>query len=146
MRDSKATAVWLGEFKTGGGTVYTGSGVISGSPYSFGTRFGQDPGTNPEELIAAAHAACFSMALSANLTERGISPESIQTTATVKLEKTDAGPTVTSSNLVTVARIPGIDEATFNEAAQQAKANCPISRLLSTNVTLDARLETAAAV
>jgi lipoyl-dependent peroxiredoxin len=141
MRDSKGTAEWIGSLKDGNGTVSTGSGAISESPYSFGTRFGQDLGTNPEELIAAAHAACFSMAFGAQLGERGLTAESIKTTATVSLEKTDAGPTVTKSHLDMVARIPGASEGQFREAADAAKKGCPISRLLNAEITLDARLE-----
>jgi lipoyl-dependent peroxiredoxin len=141
MRDSKGTAEWIGSLKEGNGTVSTGSGAISESPYSFGTRFGQDLGTNPEELIAAAHAACFSMAFGAQLGERGLTAESIKTTATVSLEKTDAGPTVTKSHLEMVARVPGASEEQFREAADAAKKGCPISRLLNAEITLDARLE-----
>ena len=141
MRDSTGSAEWVGSLKEGNGTVSTGSGAISASPYSFGTRFGQGLGTNPEELIAAAHAACFSMAFGARLGERGLTADSIKTTATVSLEKTDAGPTVTKSHLEMVARVPGATEEQFREAADAAKKGCPISRLLNAEITLDARLE-----
>ena len=141
MRDSKSSAEWIGGLKDGKGTVSAASGVLSGVPYSFGTRFGQDVGTNPEELIAAAHAACFSMAFGAQLGERGLTADSIRTTATVSLEKTDAGPTVTKSHLDMVARIPGATQEQFQEAADAAKKGCPISRLLNTEISLAAKLE-----
>ena len=137
----KGAAVWRGGLKDGKGTVSTESGVLQEAAYSFGTRFENGKGTNPEELIAAAHAACFSMALSAQLGEAGITPETVRTTAAVTLEKTDAGFTVTKSHLTTVARIPGADRAKFDAAAAAAKAGCPISRLLNATVTLEATLE-----
>jgi osmotically inducible protein OsmC len=140
MRDSKSSAEWIGSLKEGKGTMSTGSGVLSGVPYSFGTRFGQDAGTNPEEMIAAAHAACFSMAFGAQLGERGLTADSIKTTATVSLEKTDNGFGVTKSHLEMVARIPGASEDQFREAAEAAKKGCPISKLLNAEITLDARL------
>src|ERR1700679_3225773 len=126
----KASAVWQGDLKSGKGQISTDSGVLSDTQYSFSTRFESGKGTNPEELIAAAHAGCFSMALSAELGKANITPESISTTATVTLDKTDAGFTVTKSHLDVVAKIPGVDAAKFNAAAQGAKAGCPISRLL----------------
>jgi lipoyl-dependent peroxiredoxin len=141
MRDSKGTAEWIGGLKDGNGTLSTGSGAVTESPYSFGTRFGQDLGTNPEELIAAAHAACFAMAFSGQLGERGLTPESIKTTATVSMEKTDAGVGVTRSHLEMVARVPGATQEQFRDAADAAKTGCPISRLLNAKITLDARLE-----
>src|SRR5208283_4659367 len=125
----------------GKGSISTESGVLKDTQYSFSTRFENGIGTNPEELIAAAHAGCFSMALSAELGKAGITPASIYTTATVTLEKTDAGFTVTTSHLDLTARIPGIDEAKFIAIADGAKAGCPISRLLNAKVTLQARLE-----
>src|SRR2546430_8943705 len=106
MKESTGSAEWIGGLKDGRGVLSTGSGAIAESPYSFGTRFGEDRGTNPEELIAAAHAACFSMALSAQLGERGMTPESVKTKATVFLDKTDSGFAVTKSHLDVVARIP----------------------------------------
>jgi osmotically inducible protein OsmC len=138
---SKASAVWTGGLKDGTGKVSTDSAVLSSVPYTFASRFEKRQGTSPEELIAAAHASCFSMALSGELGSAGLSPESIRTTATVTLGKTDAGPTVVSSHLDTVARIPGADEKRFQEAAEKARAGCPISRLLKTEITLSAKLE-----
>lgn len=141
MRQSSASAEWNGGLKDGKGVFSTGSGVIANASYTFATRFGEDRGTNPEELIAASHAACFSMALSAQLGERGMIPESVRTTATVTLDKTDSGFGVTRSHLDVVARIPGGDQAKFDEAAQAAKMGCPISKLLNTEITLSARLD-----
>jgi len=136
----KASAVWNGSLKEGKGTISTDSKVLSNAQYSFSTRFENGIGTNPEELIAAAHAGCFSMALSAQLGGAGITPEAIETTASVSLEKTDAGFTVTKSHLDVVATIPGADPAAFEKAAQDAKAGCPISRLLKAEITMTARL------
>lgn len=137
----KALAIWQGGLKEGKGTISSESGVLRDSQYSFGTRFESGVGTNPEELIAAAHAGCFSMALSAELGKAGIAPESIRTTATVTLDKTDAGWTVTESHLDVTAKIPGVDTARFEAAAGAAKAGCPISRLLKTNITMDSKLQ-----
>lgn len=137
----KASAAWSGDLKTGKGNISTESGVLKETQYSFSTRFESGLGTNPEELIAAAHAGCFSMAFSAELGKAGFTPISIQTTATVTLEKTDAGFTVTESHLDMSARIPGIDEEKFNAIANGAKAGCPISRLLNAKISLAARLE-----
>jgi osmotically inducible protein OsmC len=137
----KASAVWHGDLKTGKGHLSTPSGVLTGTQYSFGTRFENGVGTNPEELIAAAHAGCFAMAFSAELGKAGFTPEAIRATATVTLEKTGEGWTVTESDLDLAAQIPGIDEAKFTAIANSAKAGCPISRLLNAKVTLDARLE-----
>ena len=136
----KASAEWHGGLKDGKGTVSTGSGVLSGTSYSFTTRFEDQPGTNPEELIAAAHAGCFTMALSGQLGNRGMTAESINTTATLTMEKQEAGWTVTSIHLDVSAKIPGADQAKFDEAANAAKAGCPISRLLNTNISMEARL------
>ena len=136
-----ASAVWQGNLKDGRGTVSTESGVLSQTPYSFSTRFGNALGTNPEELIAAAHAGCFSMALSAELGKAGTTPESIRTTANLTMERLDAGWTVTAIHLDVTARIPEGDKAKFDAAANSAKTGCPISRLLNTNITLEARLE-----
>lgn len=141
MKESKANAEWNGGLKDGKGVFSTASGVIANASYTFGTRFGDDRGTNPEELIAAAHAACFSMALSAQLGERGLTPESVKTTATVTLDKTESGFGVTRSHLDVVARIPGAAAAAFEEAANAAKAGCPISKLLKAEITMSARLE-----
>lgn len=135
-----ASAQWNGGLKDGKGTISTGSGVLQKTQYSFGTRFEDGVGTNPEELIAAAHAGCFSMALSGQLTNAGTPPESIETTATVTMEKLDAGFTVTGVHLEVTARVPGIDQAAFDTAAGNAKTGCPISRLLNATITMNAKL------
>ena len=137
----KASAVWRGGLKDGKGTISSESGVLKETQYSFSTRFENGVGTNPEDLIAAAHAGCFSMAFSAELGKAGITPESIHTTATITMDKTDAGWTVTESHLDVAAKVPGVDPAKFTAAANAAKAGCPISRLLKANVTMDAKLE-----
>lgn len=137
----KASAVWKGDLKGGQGTVSTESGVLSDTQYSFKTRFEDGNGTNPEELIAAAHAGCFSMALSAELGKLGATPDSISTTATLNFEKTDAGFTITAIHLETKAKVPGAEKATFDTAANNAKKGCPISRVLNAEITLDATLE-----
>jgi osmotically inducible protein OsmC len=136
-----ASAHWSGGLKDGKGTLSSASGVLKNTPYSFSTRFESEPGTNPEELIAAAHAGCFSMALSAQLGNAGMTAQAIDTTATVTLEKTDAGFTVTTSHLQVIARIPGADQEKFEQAAKNAKEGCPISRLLNSKITMDAKLE-----
>ena len=136
----KGSAVWRGGLRDGRGTVSTESGVLSGAQYSFGTRFEEGQGTNPEELIGAAHAGCFSMALSKQLEDAGAKAEEINTTATVRLEKTDAGFTVTAVHLDVSVRAPGLDESAFETAANNAKAGCPISRLLNAEITMDAKL------
>ena len=137
----KASAEWRGGLKDGKGTVSTESGVLASAAYSFGTRFENAKGTNPEELIAAAHAGCFSMALSGQLGSAGITPESIKTTASVTLEKVGEGFSVTSSHLEVIARIPGVNPAAFEKAANEAKAGCPISKLLNAKITMDAKLQ-----
>jgi len=136
-----ASAVWKGDLKSGKGTISTDSGVLSDTQYSFKTRFEDGKGTNPEELIAAAHAGCFSMALSAELGKLDLTAESIRTTASVSLEKTDAGFTITSVHLDLKAKIPGADKETFEKAANNAKKGCPVSRVLNAEITLDAVLE-----
>jgi lipoyl-dependent peroxiredoxin len=136
----KASAVWNGSLKEGKGTISTESKVLSDAQYSFSTRFENGIGTNPEELIAAAHAGCFTMALSAQLGNAGITPESLETTAAVTLEKLEAGFTVTKIHLDVTAKIPGADAAAFEKAAQNAKAGCPISRLLKAEITMTAKL------
>jgi osmotically inducible protein OsmC len=138
----KASAVWRGGLKDGQGAISTESGVLKETQYSFGTRFENGVGTNPEELIAAAHAGCFSMAFSAELGKAGLTPESIRTTATITMDKTDAGFTVTESHLDVTAKIPGADQAKALASANAAKTGCPISRLLKANVTMDAKIET----
>lgn len=135
------SAVWKGGLKDGQGTVSTESGVLSDTQYSFSTRFEDGTGTNPEELLAAAHAACFSMALSGQLGNAGMTAENISTTAAVRLEKTDAGFTITKVHLDVTARIPGADKAAFEAAANNAKAGCPVSRLFNAEITMDAKLE-----
>jgi lipoyl-dependent peroxiredoxin len=137
----KASAVWTGGLKDGNGKVSGESKAFSDLAYSFGTRFETTPGTNPEELIGAAHAGCFSMALSGQLNQAGLKPERIQTTATVNLEKGDAGFSVTAVHLDVRAKVPGADKAAFEKAANNAKAGCPISRLLKAEITMDAQLE-----
>jgi lipoyl-dependent peroxiredoxin len=137
----KASAVWNGSLKEGRGTISTESGLLSQAQYSFGTRFENGTGTNPEELIAAAHAGCFSMALSAQLTTAGTPPESVATTATVTLEKLEAGFTVTNVHLDVTAKVPGATQESFDTAASNAKSGCPISRLLNAEITMTARLE-----
>ncbi|MFQ6012414.1 MAG: OsmC family protein [Thermoplasmata archaeon] len=135
-----ARARWIGDLQDGGGTFSTDSGVLKGVPYSFSTRFQDDPGTNPEELVAAAHAGCFSMALASALGSAGFSPENIETTATLHFEKTEAGWSTTSIDLAVVARVPGATNEAFQKAAEGAKEGCPISRLLDTTITLTAEL------
>jgi osmotically inducible protein OsmC len=136
-----ASAVWSGGLKDGKGTVSTESGVLKQSPYSFSTRFEGQPGTNPEELIAAAHAGCFSMALAAELGKVAIKPETIRTTATVTMENVATGWTVTQSHLDVTVKLPKAAASKFEAAANAAKAGCPISRLLNTKITMDAKLE-----
>ena len=137
----RGSAHWEGGIRDGRGTVSTDSGVLSEAQYSFTTRFEDGKGTNPEELIAAAHAGCFSMALSKQLEDAGMKAESIDTKADVTLEKTDAGFTITKVHLDVTARIPGGEQAAFETAANNAKAGCPVSRLLNAEITMDAKLE-----
>ncbi len=136
----KAAAQWQGDLKSGKGIISTDSGVLSKTQYSFSTRFENGVGTNPEELIAAAHAGCFSMALSGQLGGAGMVAESIDTTAAVTMEKLDAGFTVTKVHLDVRAKIPGADASAFDAAANRAKTGCPISRLLNATITMDAKL------
>ena len=136
----KASAVWKGGLKDGKGTVSASSGVLSNTPYSFGTRFENAAGTNPEELIAAAHAGCFSMALSAQLGQAGLTPESINTTATLSLEKLEAGWAITAVHLDVTARVPQADDAAFQKAAENAKSGCPVSKVLNAKITMTAKL------
>ena len=135
------SAVWRGGLKDGTGTVSTDSGVLSNTQYSFSTRFEDGKGTNPEELIAAAHAGCFSMALSAQLGNAGMTAEQIQTTATVSLDKTDGGFAITAVHLDVRAKIPGADKQAFETAANNAKSGCPVSKVLNATITMDAKLE-----
>lgn len=138
--ERKASAVWKGGLKDGRGVVSSASGVLSNTPYSFTTRFEGTPGTNPEELIAAAHAACFSMALSAQLGGANLTAESISTSATLTMEKLEAGWTITAVNLEVLAKVPGASEEAFNTAAQNAKAGCPVSKVLNAKITMNAKL------
>jgi len=137
------SARWEGNLKGGRGTVSTASGALKNVPYTFSMRFEEAPGTNPEELVGAAHAACFSMALAATLSERGMTPTSVDTKATVTLEPVDGKPTVSSIHLETTAQVPNGDDAKFQAAAAETKDACPISRLLKpgTRITMSARLE-----
>ena len=136
----KANAEWKGTLKDGGGTIALGSGAFEGQ-YSFGTRFEEGTGTNPEELIGAAHAGCFSMALNAGLGRAGFQPNRVTTSANVHLEKVEGGFGITKIELITEAEVPGIDEATFQEQAQGAKENCPVSKALAgVEIHLDATL------
>lgn len=137
----KASAVWTGGLKGGKGAISTDSGVLSNTQYSFSTRFENGVGTNPEELIAAAHAGCFSMALSAQLDGAGLTADSINTTATVAMEKTDAGFTITNVHLEVSAKVPGASQQQFDTAANSAKAGCPVSRVLRAEITMNAKLE-----
>ena len=135
-----ASAHWSGGLKDGRGTVSTQSGVLKQTQYSFSTRFENGAGTNPEELIAAAHAGCFSMALSGQLGQEGMTAESIDTTATLTLEKTDAGFTITAVHLDVEVKIPGADQVKFDTAARNAKKGCPVSRVLNATITMSAKL------
>ncbi len=140
------SAVWKGGLKDGTGNVSTESGVLANIPYNFSKRFESEKGTNPEELIAAAHAACFSMALSAQLGNAGMKADSIDTTATVSLEQVEGGFAVTSSHLETTVRIPNADKAAFDKAVENAKSGCPISKLLNAKITMNAKLQQGAGV
>ena len=137
----KASAVWQGGLKDGKGTISTDSGVLANTQYSFSTRFEDGAGTNPEELIAAAHAGCYSMALSGQLGAAGLTAESINTTASVNLEKTDAGFAITKVHLEVTAKVPGADQAAFDKATNNAKTGCPVSKLLNAEITMTATLE-----
>ncbi len=137
----QASAAWHGDLKTGRGTVSTESGVLAGTPYSFTTRFESAKGTNPEELIAAAHAACFTMALSAELGKSNVVAGELETTATVTLDRLDAGWTVTGSHLKVSGKVPGASAETFRKAAEAAETGCPISKLLNTKITMEAKLQ-----
>lgn len=136
----KGSAVWKGSLKEGGGTISTETGVLRNAPYGFKARFEDGPGTNPEELIAAAHAACFSMALSVGLGTAGFTADSIQTEAAVRLEKVGDGFAITHSDLVCVAKIPGMDDRTFQQIAEQTKSGCPVSKVLNAKISLSVKL------
>lgn len=136
-----ASAVWKGGLKDGKGSISTQSGVLANAQYGFSTRFEDGPGTNPEELIGAAHAGCFSMALSVQLGEAGLTAEVINTTAAVTLEKLPDGFAITAVHLTLTARVPGTDQAQFEAIANKAKVGCPVSKVLNAKITLDAKLE-----
>jgi len=136
-----ASAVWNGSLKEGNGQISSQSGVLTDTPYSFGTRFAEERGTNPEELIAAAHAGCFSMALSAGLGKAGFEPSRIKTSASLDLENVEGSWRITTIRLETFARVPKISQAQFENIAQDAKTNCPVSQVLRANITLVASLE-----
>jgi lipoyl-dependent peroxiredoxin len=136
----KASAVWKGGLKDGKGTMSAPGGVLKETPYSFTTRFENAPGTNPEELIAAAHAGCFSMALSAQLGSANLTPESISTTVTVSLDKLDSGWAITASHIDVVGKVPGADAATFQKYAEAAEKGCPVSKVLNAKITMSAKL------
>ncbi|HLV87190.1 MAG TPA: OsmC family protein [Candidatus Sulfotelmatobacter sp.] len=137
----KASAVWKGGLKDGKGTISAPGGVLNNTQYSFTTRFENAPGTNPEELIAAAHAGCFSMALSAQLGSANLTPESIATTVTLSLDKLDTGWTITASHIDVVGKVPGADAATFQKYAEAAEKGCPVSKVLNAKITMNAKLE-----
>jgi osmotically inducible protein OsmC len=136
----KGSAVWKGSLRDGAGAISTESGALKDVPYGFKARFEDGPGTNPEELIAAAHSACYSMALSADLSKAGFTAESIETRAAVRLEKVDNGFAITHSDLVCVAKVPNIEERAFQEIAEQTKTGCPVSRVLDAKISLSATL------
>ncbi|MFC3908321.1 OsmC family protein [Legionella dresdenensis] len=138
---AKANAMWTGGLKDGKGTLSADSGVLSNTPYSFKTRFEGVNGTNPEELIAAAHAGCFTMAFSGQLEKEGLKAESINTTANVTLEQVDGGFAITKIHLQTTAKIPGAEQTAFERAAKNAKEGCPVSKLFKAEITMDAVLE-----
>lgn len=135
--DRKANAVWEGDIKNGRGHITTESGVLKSSPYSFATRFGDTPGTNPEELIAAAHSGCFTMALSGALGKKGYTADKLETSATVTIAKEGEGFKIGSSKLKLRAQVPDIDEKTFRAIAEDAKANCPVSKVLNAEISLE---------
>jgi lipoyl-dependent peroxiredoxin len=137
----KASAIWKGGIKDGGGTISTETGVLNDAPYGFKSRFENGKGTNPEELIAAAHAGCFSMALSLMLGEAGMTAEKIETHAAVTLDKVAEGFAITASHLEVTVKIPGGDAAKFQEVANKAKAGCPVSKVLNAKITMNAKLE-----
>ncbi|WP_138468270.1 OsmC family protein [Poseidonocella sp. HB161398] len=140
MIEKHGSAIWNGDLKTGKGQVATESGALEGQPYGFNTRFDGQKGTNPEELVGAAHASCFAMALSMILGQAGLTPQEIRARSTVKLEKQEAGFAVAGLALEVEAEVPGATEAAFLEAAETAKANCPISKLMAAEITMKARL------
>src|SRR6185436_6306384 len=135
-----ARAVWKGNLTSGSGTISTASGTLATTPYSFHSRFEQGAGTNPEELLAAAHAGCFTMALSNQLAQAGLKAESLETTCTITLDKTESGFGITESHLELKAKVPGASKDAFDKATQEANAGCPVSKLYNTKITLNAKL------
>ncbi|MEP6607551.1 MAG: OsmC family protein [Burkholderiaceae bacterium] len=142
MTVKKASAVWKGGIQDGGGTISTETGVLKDAPYGFKSRFENGKGTNPEELIGAAHAGCFSMALSLMLGNEGLTAERIETQAEITLEKVGEGFEITASHLNVVAKIPGADQAKFEQIANKAKEGCPVSKLMKAKITMTAKLQT----
>lgn len=136
-----ASAVWQGDLKSGKGTISSQTGVLKDTPYAFVNRFDNVPGTNPEELIAAAHAGCFSMAFAHGLAGAGHAPDNVATTASATFEQVDGQWTISTIHLETTAKVPGIDQTTFDKIAAESKAGCPVSRVLKANITLNAKLE-----
>ena len=136
-----AQAQWHGDLRSGSGSLSVASQTLSDTPYSFISRFEQGKGTNPEELLAAAHAGCFTMAVTAELTKAGIKAETLETTCTITLDRKDAGFAITESHLDLKAKVPGVTQEVFDQAVQGAKAGCPVSKLFNTNITLTAHLE-----
>ena len=136
-----AQAQWQGDLKSGAGTISTASGTLATTPYSFHSRFEQGKGTNPEELLAAAHAGCFTMAVSSQLTQAGLKAERLETTCTITLEQKDGSFAITESHLELKAKIPGANQEAFDKATQAAKTGCPVSKLYNAKITLDAHLE-----
>jgi lipoyl-dependent peroxiredoxin len=136
-----AQAQWQGDLKTGAGTISTASGTLANTPYSFHSRFEQGKGTNPEELLAAAHAGCFTMAVSSQLTQAGLNAERLETNCTITLEQKDGSFAITESHPELKAKIPGATQDAFDKATQAAKTGCPVSKLYNTKITLDAHLE-----
>jgi osmotically inducible protein OsmC len=141
MIKKSGSAYWHGSIKDGGGTISTQTGVLKDAPYGFKSRFEGGPGTNPEELIGAAHAGCFTMALSLILGQAGLTADSLKTTSTISLEQDAGGFTITAAHLDLVAKIPGATEEAFKQAAEAAEKNCPVSKLMKAPITLDAKLE-----
>jgi osmotically inducible protein OsmC len=136
-----AQAKWQGDLKSGSGTISTASGTLSSTPYSFHSRFEQGAGTNPEELLAAAHAGCFTMALSAQLAQAGLKADTLETSCTITIEQKDGAFAITESRLELKAKVPGASAEAFDKATNAAKTGCPVSKLFNTNITLDAHLE-----
>src|SRR5271155_4816836 len=142
----KASAVWQGDLKSGKGNISTDSGTLKNTQYSFSARFENGVGTNPEELLAAAHAGCFTMALSAQLGGAGLTPSKLETTCTISLEKVGEGFSITKSHLDVVANIPGADQAKFDAAVKAAETGCPVSKLFKAEISVTARLASGASV